>query len=165
MAVRGDIRNVGILQLTSTMARPRWSTPCFRASPCVQRARGGARRHGLQRPGAREGHHHPRKEHGRRVHGPLAEKYGHPEGITKSTSSTRPATPISAARWSAASRWSTASCYSCRRARCHRPVSCCARRRGQAAGHPVVNKVDRPDAHRGGRGRGASICCLAGDRM
>ncbi|GMA91693.1 hypothetical protein GCM10025869_22220 [Homoserinibacter gongjuensis] len=41
-----------------------------------------------------------------------------------------PATPTSAARWSAASRWSTASCCSWMppRARCRRPASCCARR-------------------------------------
>ena len=66
-----------------------------------------------------------------------------------STSSTRPGTPTSAARWSAGCRWSTACCCSWTpaRARCRRPGSCCARR--CSAELPVVlvvNKVDRPDA-------------------
>ena len=34
------------------------------------------------------------------------------KGISRSTSSTPPATPISAAKWSASSRWSTASSWS-----------------------------------------------------
>lgn len=60
--------------------------------------------------------------------GPLAAKYGHPEGITLNIIDT-PATPISVARWSAASPWSMASCCSSTlpKARCRRPVSCCAR--------------------------------------
>ena len=52
------------------------------------------------------------------------------EAPSRSTSSTPPATPTSAARSSAACPWSTASsCWSTRaRARCRRPASCCARR-------------------------------------
>ena len=66
-----------------------------------------------------------------------------------STSSTRPATPISAARSSASCRWSTASsCWSTPpKGRCRRPSSSPARR--SALGLKpivVVNKIDRPDA-------------------
>ena len=51
-------------------------------------------------------------------------------GAIKINSSTRPATPTSAARWSGRCRWPTVrSCWSTRsRARCRRPSSCCARR-------------------------------------
>ena len=47
-----------------------------------------------------------------------------------STSSTPPATPTSAARWSASSPWSTASSswWTPPRGRCRRPSSCCPRR-------------------------------------
>ena len=66
-----------------------------------------------------------------------------------STSSTRPATPISAARSSASCRWSTAwCCWSTPpKGRCRRPSSCSARRCAWACKPIVViNKVDRPDA-------------------
>ena len=66
-----------------------------------------------------------------------------------STSSTRPATPISAPRSSASCRWSTASsCWSTPpKGRCRRPSSSPARR-SRSACRPivVVNKIDRPDA-------------------
>ena len=63
-------------------------------------------------------HHHPGQEHG----DPLSR-------TPRSTSSTRPATPTSAARSSAPSRWSTASCCSSmpRKARCRRPAMCSRR--------------------------------------
>ena len=82
---------------TSTMARPRWSTSCS-ASPAPSATTSGRRaRDGLERPRARARHHHPRQVH-----------LGRMEGHDASTSSTRPATPISAARWSASCRWSMA---------------------------------------------------------
>ncbi len=66
-----------------------------------------------------------------------------------STSSTRRATPISAARSSASSAWSTASsCWSMPpKGRCRKPSSSSARRLRQGL-RPIVviNKVDRPDA-------------------
>ena len=71
------------------------------------------------------------------------------DGPSRSTSSTPPATPTSAARSSAACRWSTASCCSSTRARarCRRPASCCARRsRRKLPVILLVNKTDRPDA-------------------
>lgn len=57
--------------------------------------------------------------------GPLAAKYGHPEGITLNIIDT-PATPISAARWSACCRWWTACCcwWTPLRAACPRPALC-----------------------------------------
>ena len=65
-----------------------------------------------------------------------------------STSSTRRATPTSAARSSASCRWSTAACsWSTRpRGRCRRPSSCSARR-SRLGLRPIVviNKVDKPE--------------------
>ena len=69
-----------------------------------------------------------------------------------STSSTRRATPISAARSNASSAWSTASwCWSTPpRGRCRRPSSSSARRCARGLKPIVViNKVDRPDARAG----------------
>ena len=67
----------------------------------------------------------------------------------RSTSSTRRATPTSAARSSARWPWSTASCCwsTPPRARCRRPASCC-RRRSRPGSPPIVciNKIDRADA-------------------
>ena len=86
----------------------------------LPREPGGRRaRHGLERPRAREGHHHPRQEHRRPV-----------RQHTRSTSSTRPGTPTSAARSSARSRWWTACCcwWTRARARCRRRASCSRRR-------------------------------------
>ena len=73
----------------------------------------------------------------------------HVEAASRSTSSTRPATPTSAARSSGRWPWSTACCCSSTppRARCPRPATCCPRR--SAADLPavvVLNKVDRTDA-------------------
>ena len=69
--------------------------------------------------------------------------------LPTSTSSTRPATPISAPRSSASCRWSTASsCWSTPpKGRCRRPSSSPARR-SRLGLKPivVVNKIDRPDA-------------------
>ena len=74
-------------------------------------------------------------------------------GTCGSTSSTRRATPISAARSSASSAWSTASsCWSTPpKGRCRRPNSSSARR-WRAGLRPIVviNKVDRPDARAAG---------------
>ena len=90
------------------------------------------------RPRTRKGHHHPGQAHRRAV-----------RSRPRSPSSTPPATPTSAARWSGAWPWSTGCCCSStpRRARCPRPASSCARR--SKPGSPsilVVNKVDRADA-------------------
>ena len=62
--------------------------------------RAAERVHGLQRPRARARHHHPGQEH----------RSIRLEGQRASTSSTRPATPTSAARSSASSTWPTARC-------------------------------------------------------
>ena len=107
----------------------------------LPRQRAGRRaRHGLQRPRARARHHHPGQVRPRSSGRARA-----------STSSTRPATPTSAARSSASCRWSTAwCCWSTPpKARCRRPSSCSARRCGWACKPIVViNKVDRSDAGR-----------------
>ena len=94
--------------------------------------------HGLQRPGARAGHHHPRQG-----------GVGHVAGHQDQPGRHARATPTSAARSSGRWPWSTACCCSSTppRARCPRPATCCRRR--SAADLPavvVLNKVDRPDA-------------------
>jgi hypothetical protein len=68
-----------------------------------------------QRPRTRARHHHPGQELRR----------SNIERLRASTSSTRPATPTSAAKWSACCRWSTACCcWSTRsKARCRRRAS------------------------------------------
>ena len=94
--------------------------------------------HGLQRPRAREGHHHPREEH-----------RGAVPRVTRSTSSTPRATPTSAARSSAGSGWSTAcSCWwTPPKARCPRPASCSRKALGMGLKTVlVINKIDRQDA-------------------
>ena len=92
----------------------------------------------LQRPGARARHHDPGQEHRDQL-----------RRRPRSTSSTRPATPTSAARSSGPSRWPTAPwCWSTpSRGRCRRPSSCSARR-SPCNIRPIVviNKIDRPDA-------------------
>ena len=77
---------------TSTMARPRWSTSCSNSPARCARTSTCRARHGLQRPGARARHHHPGQVH-----------LGGMAAACASTSSTRPATPTSAAKWSASS--------------------------------------------------------------
>ena len=116
-----------------------------RAGGHVRRAPARRRAHdGHQRPRARARHHDPRQELRDRLRRTRA-----------STSSTRPATPTSAARSSACSAWSTACCCSSTpsRARCRRRASSRGRR-SQLGLKPivVVNKVDRPGA-RAGLGR------------
>ena len=68
------------------------------------------------------------------------------QGRAGSTSSTRPATPTSAARSSARSRWSTACCCwsTPPKARCRRRASCSARRSSSASQPIVVHQQDRP---------------------
>ena len=85
--------------------------------------------------------------------GPLAAKYGHPEA-SPSTSSTPPATPISAARSSAASPWLTASCCSWTppRPAAADPLRAAQGPRSQASGHPV-REQGRPPRRPYRRGR------------
>ena len=93
---------------------------------------------GLQRPGARAGHHHP----GQGRVGPVGRR-------ARSTWSTPRATPTSAARSSGRWPWSTACCCwsTPPRARCPRPATCCRRRwPPDLPAVVVLNKVDRQDA-------------------
>ena len=133
-----DIRNIAIIAhvdhgkttLVDAMLR---QSGAFRANQQV-----AERALEFERAGARARHHDPRQMH----LGRLARTCG-------SISSTRPATPISAARSSASSAWSMASsCWSTPpRDRCRRPNSSSARRWRQGLKPIVViNKVDRPDA-------------------
>ena len=105
----------------------------------LPRQRGAGRAgDGLQRPGAGEGHHHPGQEHRRRT-----------TRATTSTSSTRLATPTSAARSSAPCAWSTACCCwsTPPKGRCPRRASCSPRRwRWACRTVLVINKIDRQDA-------------------
>ena len=70
MPTRDDIRNVAIVAhvdhgKTTLVDAMLWQSGGFRRAPARQRAC-----HGLQRPGAREGHHHPRQEHRGPLQGP-----------------------------------------------------------------------------------------------
>ena len=111
---------------TSTTARPPSSTPCCapRASSTPTRARPRRPGHGLQRPGARAGHHHPRQ-------GRLGHVADATAARSRSTSSTPPATPTSAARSSGRLAMVDGVAPARRRrrgARCPRPATCCPRR-------------------------------------
>ena len=99
---------------------------------------GGRARDGFERPRARARHHHPRQVH-----------LGRTGRASGSTSSTRPATPISAARSSASSPWSTAWCVLVDAAEGPMPQTKFVTMKALALGlRPIVviNKVDRPDA-------------------
>ena len=128
------------------------------AVPCVQRARGSAdRRHGLQRPGAREGHHHPRKEHGRRVHRTACREIRSPGGHHDQRH--RHARPRRFRRRGGARhldgrrRRATRRCLGGPAAT--DPFRAAQGARGQAAGHPVREQGGSSRrSHRGGRGRG-----------
>ena len=104
--LRADLRNVAIVAhvdhgKTTLVDAMLWQSGAFTAH---QAEDGSVQRpgHGLDGPRAREGHHDPRQEHRGPVHGTDGAQ-------SRSTSSTPPATPTSAARSSAAWRWSTAS--------------------------------------------------------
>ena len=76
-------------------------------------------------------------------------RYAAPDGKTRSTSSTRPATPTSAARSSASSRWPTAVCCWWTAAEGVMPQTRFVLRKAFECGlRPIVviNKIDRPDA-------------------
>ena len=105
---------------TSTTARPPSSTRCC-APPASSRAHQAARRpgHGLQRPGARAGHHHPRQG-----------RLGHLEG--RQDQPGRHARPRRLRRRGRAGpdhgRRRAAARRRGRGARCPRPATCCRRR-------------------------------------
>ena len=83
----------------------------------------------------------------------------HYKAIPRSTSSTRRATPTSAARWSVSSRWSTASScwWTPPRAPCRRRALCFPKCAGAGPPRDRGRQQDRPPrpAHPRGRGRGA----------
>ena len=122
--------------------RPRQDHAGRRAAPPerhLPRQRAGRRAgDGLERARARARHHDPREEHGRALRRPCS-----------STSWTRRATPISAARSSARCRWSTASCCSSTRRKGPLPQTRFVLRKAlerRLAPIVVINKIDRSDA-------------------
>ena len=124
--------------LTSTMARPPWSTHC-----CVPPAPSLP-----TRPSSTESWTPTTRSAS--AASPFSPRpLPSPGRAPRSTWSTRPATPTSVARSSARSRWSTVCCCwsMLPRARCRRPATCCRRRlRRNLPAIVIINKVDRQDA-------------------
>ena len=122
----------------STMARPRWSTSCSSSpAPC---ARTSTWPSAPWTPTTRSASAaSPSWPNARRWNGTAR----------ASTSSTRPAMPISAARWSASSPWWTASCCWSTRPKCVMPQTKFVLSKALKLGLKpivVINKIDRSDA-------------------